>query len=96
MISATPEENPVSQHIPESRDLANAESCELIDSKELALRWSVPESWIREAVRRRTSDRIPHVRFGKYVRFEYGCPDLDAWLARHRCCKDRRDGRFAA
>ena len=61
--------------------------CELIDSKELARRWRVPESWIREAVRRRTDDRIPHVRFGKYVRFEFGCPDLDAWLARHRCCQ---------
>lgn len=68
--------------------------CELIDSKELATRWRVPETWIREAVRRRTDDRIPHVRFGKYVRFEYGCPDLDAWLARHRCCQrePRRSG----
>lgn len=63
--------------------------CELIDSKELAIRWRVPESWIRDAVRSRAADKIPHVRFGKYVRFEWGCPDLDAWLARRRCCKKR-------
>jgi hypothetical protein len=66
-----------------------AARCELIDSRELAVRWRVPESWIREGVRRRTKDRIPHVRFGKYVRFEYGCPELDAWLTGHRCCKER-------
>ena len=63
--------------------------CELIDSTELARRWRVPESWVRDGVRRRAGDKIPHVRFGKYVRFEFGCPDLDAWLARRRCCKDR-------
>jgi hypothetical protein len=91
MISAT-EASPVSHQTQEPKQRAAGVRCELINSKELAVRWRVPESWIREAVRRRTTDRIPHVRFGKYVRFEYGCPELDAWLARHRCCKDRGDG----
>jgi len=61
--------------------------CELIDSRELASRWKVPESWVRDGVRRRTQDRIPHLRFGKYVRFEWNCPDLNAWYDQHRCCK---------
>jgi hypothetical protein len=55
---------------------------EFIDSKALALRWSLPESWVREQVRRRSSDPIPHVRFGKYVRFRWGSPELEDWAER--------------
>jgi len=62
--------------------------CEIVDSKELATRWKVPETWVREQVRRRAQDRIPHIRFGKYVRFEWNCPDLTSWYDRHRCCKE--------
>jgi hypothetical protein len=47
---------------------------EFIDSKELAARWGLPGSWIREQVRSRSIDPIPHVRFGKYVRFPLGQP----------------------
>lgn len=59
---------------------------EIIDSPELARRWQVPESWIRSHTRARTpkDERIPCVRFGVYVRFEWSSPALDAWLARHR------------
>lgn len=89
MISVTLEGHPVSRQIENSTHGLAVGRCELIDSKELSIRWGVPESWIREGVRRRTGDRIPHVRFGKYVRFEYGCPELNAWLARRRCCKGR-------
>ena len=35
---------------------------EFIDSGELALRWNLPESWVRDQVRRRTPDPLPHVR----------------------------------
>ena len=62
---------------------------EIIDSKELASRWNLPESWIRDSVRRRSKDPIPHLRFGKYVRFAWGSPELGEWLDRHRsssCC----------
>jgi len=55
---------------------------EFIDSKELALRWNLPESWIREQVRSRAIDPIPHVRFGKYVRFRWGSPELEGWAER--------------
>jgi len=55
---------------------------EYIDSKKLAERWSLPESWIREQVRRRSVDPLPHVRFGKYVRFRWGSPELEAWAER--------------
>ncbi len=59
-------------------------ACEIIDSVELARRWKVPASWIRDYVRSRAKDPIPHVRLGRYVRFEFGCPDLDDWFARQR------------
>jgi hypothetical protein len=40
-----------------------------IDSRELAARWNVPESWVRDQVRSRAEDPLPHVNLGKYVRF---------------------------
>jgi hypothetical protein len=55
---------------------------DFVDSKELALRWTLPESWIREQVRARSTDPIPHVRFGKYVRFRWGSPELEQWAER--------------
>ncbi|MBI2817811.1 MAG: hypothetical protein HYX72_12810 [Acidobacteria bacterium] len=57
---------------------------ELIDSPELARRWSVPESWVRDCVRNRSGDPIPCVRLGRYVRFEWGSPDLEAWFGRRK------------
>jgi hypothetical protein len=55
---------------------------EFLDSKELAARWGLPESWVREQVRSRSADPIPHVRFGKYVRFRWGSPELEDWAER--------------
>jgi hypothetical protein len=59
---------------------------ELIDASELAARWNVPESWIRNHTRQRTpqEQRIPCVRLGRYVRFEWGSTRLEEWLARQR------------
>ena len=59
---------------------------EIIDAPELAKRWRVPESWIRSKVRSRTAtaEQIPHLQFGRYVRFEWGSPVLEAWLSRCR------------
>jgi len=63
----------------------NAPSCEVIDSAELARRWAVKPSWIKEQVRSRAIDPLPHVKLGRYVRFEWGAPQLQAWFARRRC-----------
>jgi hypothetical protein len=57
---------------------------DLIDATELARRWHLPTSWIREQTRSRCSDPIPHLRLGRYVRFEWGSPELASWLSRHR------------
>lgn len=57
---------------------------ELIDAVELAARWRVPESWIRNRTRACTpkDERIPCIRLGRYVRFAWGSPRLAEWLAK--------------
>lgn len=54
---------------------------ELIDAEEAARLLSVPPSWVLSQAR---SGRIPHVRLGRYVRFERR--QLAAW------CTTRRQG----
>jgi hypothetical protein len=58
---------------------------EIIDSSEIAKRWVVPESWIRSKTRSRTpkNEQIPHLRLGRYVRFKWNSPELNAWLDKH-------------
>ena len=65
---------------------------EIIDSKELARRFRLPESWVRDRVRSRSDDPLPHVKFGRYVRFEWGSRELVEWWARHRVSKQGRNG----
>jgi hypothetical protein len=59
---------------------------ELIDAAELASRWRVPESWVRNHTRACTpkDERIPCIRLGRYVRFEWGSPRLAEWLAKQQ------------
>jgi hypothetical protein len=66
---------------------------EYIDSQELAKRWCLPESWVREQVRARSADPIPHVRFGKYVRFRWGSPELESWAQRRTTGSCNKTGR---
>ena len=66
---------------------------EIIDATELAKRWKVPVSWVKDYVRTRATDRIPHLHFGRYVRFEWQHPALIAWLERHRSCYQHKNGR---
>lgn len=64
---------------------ANCEPCtqyEFVDSLELARRLTVPVSWIRDQVRARSEDPLPHVNLGKYVRFLWGSPALEQWIRR--------------
>jgi hypothetical protein len=70
---------------------------ESIDCKELGVRLNVPESWIRERVRPRSDDPLPHLRLGKYVRFLWGSTELDAWIERRMIFgSNRKAGRALA
>jgi hypothetical protein len=57
---------------------------EVLTVDELAERWKVPPSWIREGTRCRAVDPIPHIRLGKYVRFAWNSPELIAWWKRRQ------------
>jgi hypothetical protein len=63
-----------------------ANGIEVIDSEELAARLKLPESWIRSRARSRTPkhQRIPCVKFGRYIRFEWGSAQLSDWISKQR------------
>ncbi len=65
------------------------EQYELLTAEDLAKRLRVPPSWIREQTRSRSldGDPLPHLRLGRYVRFQWGSPELQAWLRRRLCAK---------
>lgn len=54
-----------------SRTEMTMNSNELITATELAKRLNVPVSWIYRRTRL-GQEAIPHVRIGKYVRFDWG------------------------
>jgi len=64
--------------------LTDKQTFEVLDASELAKRWHVPESWVREQTRNRAADPLPCVRLGRYVRFEWDSPKLVAWWAKRR------------
>ena len=78
----------------EAEERARIVGYEFIDCGELARRWDVPVSWIRDQVRKRAEDPLPHVSLGKYVRFLWGSPELQAWVERRIVMgNNRRVGR---
>jgi excisionase family DNA binding protein len=44
----------------------------LLTAEEVAEMLQVPRSWVYERTRRRGLERLPHIKLGKYVRFEEG------------------------
>jgi len=43
---------------------------ELLTIREVSQSLKVPVSWVYERTRRRGSERMPHIKLGKYLRFE--------------------------
>jgi hypothetical protein len=60
---------------------------EVLTAEELAERWRVPASWVRDQCRSRATDPIPHIRLGRYVRFSWGSPELTQWWVRRQSVK---------
>jgi hypothetical protein len=61
-----------------------------LDSAQFAGRLNISESWVRDGVRSRAEEPIPHVRFGKYVRFRFGSPELEIWAERRMLTGNNR------
>jgi hypothetical protein len=57
---------------------------EMLTSKQFAVKLGLPESWVRNQCRSNCPDPIPHVKVGKYIRFEWPSKDLYLWWKRHR------------
>ena len=55
---------------------------DLLTVEELADRLKVPSSWIYRRTRCRSRDRLPHIKIGKYLRFEEKA--VQAWLKQCR------------
>lgn len=51
---------------------------DLMTVAEIAHVLHVTTSWVYERTRRRGKDRLPHIKLGKYLRFEIG--DVRDWL----------------
>lgn len=52
--------------------------------EELAVYLGVEPSWVYEHTRPGATDRIPHYKLGKYVRFDLDDEDFKAWLRSHK------------
>jgi hypothetical protein len=57
---------------------------QLVTLEDLAERWTVPLTWLRENTRSRCSDPLPCFRMGRYVRIDIQDPALLEWLNRRR------------
>jgi excisionase family DNA binding protein len=55
---------------------------DLMDVAEIARVLHVPVSWVYERTRRRGQERIPHIKLGKYLRFEPAA--VREWLTGQR------------
>lgn len=55
---------------------------DLMDVAETARMLHVPISWVYERTRRRGKERIPHLKLGKYLRFEIAV--VRQWLNEQR------------
>jgi predicted DNA-binding transcriptional regulator AlpA len=57
--------------------------------KELADCLGVSPSWIYVRTRKGATDLIPHIKLGKYLRFDIESPSFQEWLKAHEI-KSRR------
>ncbi len=55
---------------------------DLLTVSEVAEALKVPVSWIYERSRRRGAERIPHIKLGKYLRFESDA--VQKWISAMR------------
>ncbi len=58
------------------------QSFDILTAEQFAARLSVPKTWVEDQVRSRAIDCAPHLKLGKYVRFRWNSPELNAWIAR--------------
>jgi hypothetical protein len=66
------------QHTGGARMQLNEQNSDLMTIADIARVLNVRVSWVYERSRRRGNERIPHIKLGKYLRFEL--PAVRTWL----------------
>jgi hypothetical protein len=62
---------------------------DFLDFAGLAARLATTEQWVRRNVRRTyTRDPIPHLRFGRMIRFVWDSLDMQEWIDRRKTTTD--------
>ena len=56
----------------------------LWDASELAEHLNVPKSWVYERTRQNGPEVIPHMKLGKYIRFDPESEGLQGWIRAHQ------------
>jgi predicted DNA-binding transcriptional regulator AlpA len=58
---------------------------DFLDFRGLAAKLGTSEQWVRRNVRRTyTCDPIPHLRFGRMIRFVWDSEEMSEWIERHK------------
>ncbi len=83
MLSSTHTMPPSGNHRENQRD-HSIDQNELLTVKEVATLLRVPVSWVYDRTRKRSIDRLPGIRLGKYWRFRQG--EVLAWIESQRQC----------
>lgn len=55
----------------------------LLGVKQLSEFLGVPITWIYDRTRKSGPEQIPHIKFGKYVRFNHESDVFQQWVAGH-------------
>jgi len=74
----------------ENKSSGSGPHFEIITCEQLAQRLNVPETWVRDQVRQRALDPIPHLKLGRYTRFLWASPELEAWINRRKISSRNR------
>jgi predicted DNA-binding transcriptional regulator AlpA len=58
---------------------------DFLDFRGLAAKLGTSEQWVRRNVRRTYNrDPIPHLRFGRMIRFVWDSPEMQEWIERRK------------
>jgi predicted DNA-binding transcriptional regulator AlpA len=62
-----------------------------LDFRGLAAKLGTSEQWVRRNVRRKyTRDPIPHLRFGRSIRFVWDSQEMSEWIERRKANGDTK------
>ena len=83
--------------LPEYADVAPPPVPVFLDFRGLAAKLGTTEEWVRRNVRRTyTRDPIPHLRFGRSIKFDWDSVEMQEWLERRKATTDAQKSTVAS